>query len=86
MFQINTNTHFIDASEVYGSSDSDARKLRTMEAGMLNFSISGNGQMFCPFQKETKIIPSDLLHSTIQFDTGYLLFYPKSQTTVIIYF
>lgn len=71
-FQINVNTHFIDASEVYGSNDNNALRLRVTEGGRLKFSVSRNGQMFCPVtteksQEKTRI---DDRSDDIQFDTG----------------
>ncbi|CAI6365415.1 unnamed protein product [Macrosiphum euphorbiae] len=68
---INTNTHFIDASEVYGSDENHAQHLRTMDGGRLNFSISDNGQMFCPFLDNQNKEPSiENPNSHIRYDTG----------------
>ncbi|XP_025410681.1 peroxidase-like [Sipha flava] len=66
----NENTHFIDASNVYGSSESVARRLRLMEGGRLNFSLSDDGQMFCPFQEKKKFIEIERQNSSLQYDTG----------------
>ncbi|XP_022169129.1 chorion peroxidase-like isoform X2 [Myzus persicae] len=63
---INANSHFIDASEVYGSNETYALRLRTMDGGKLNFSISDNGQMFCPFLEK----PKDPSIGYIKYDTG----------------
>lgn len=46
---MNDKTAFIDASEVYGSTESDALRIRLMEDGKLNFSINAHGQVFCPY-------------------------------------
>ncbi|XP_025410649.1 peroxidase-like [Sipha flava] len=67
---MNDNTHFIDASNVYGSTDTDARRLRLMEGGRLNFSIGDNGQMFCPYQQKKKYEPVELQHTSFQYDSG----------------
>lgn len=67
---VNTNSHFIDASEVYGSNESYALHLRAMDGGRLNFSVSDNGQMFCPFlnkQSKATLIGN---RSSIEYDTG----------------
>jgi predicted aldo/keto reductase-like oxidoreductase len=71
-FQFNENTHFIDASNVYGSSESVARRLRLMEGGRLNFSLSDDGQMFCPFQEKKKFIEIERQNSSLQYDTGQI--------------
>lgn len=56
---------------MYGSSESIARHLRAFEGGKLNFSMSDNGQMFCPFQASIKNKPYQLQDTNIQYDTGY---------------
>jgi len=58
-------------SEVYGSNESHAQNLRTMDGGRLNFSISDNGQMFCPFLANQDKEPSiGNENSHIKYDTG----------------
>lgn len=67
---INEKSHFIDASEVYGSKDSYALHLRAMEGGRLKFTISENGQMFCPFlanQTKSSVVDNK---PHIKYDTG----------------
>lgn len=71
-FQMNENTHFIDASNVYGSSESVASRLRLMEGGRLNFSTSDDGQMFCPFQKKKQFEEVERQNSSLQYDTGWI--------------
>lgn len=70
MFQINDNSQFIDASEVYGSKDSYALHLRQMEGGRLKFSISDNGQMFCPFLANKNSASTINRQKHIKYDTG----------------
>jgi len=68
---INENSHFIDATEVYGPNDNYALHLRAMEGGKLKFSTSENGQMFCPFltnQNKASIRNKNNHH--IKYDTG----------------
>jgi len=68
---INANSHYIDASEVYGSNESYALRLRTMDGGRLNFSIGDNGQMFCPFLSNPhKKSSSGNQNIDVEFDTG----------------
>lgn len=67
---MNINTHFIDASEVYGSNETIARGLRTMTGGRLKFSIGAQGQMFCPLQNLSSDRPEQLQDLDIQYDTG----------------
>jgi len=55
---------------VYGSNEKYALHLRTMDGGRLNFSVSDNGQMFCPFlnkQNKETLIGNQ---SSIKYDTG----------------
>ncbi|KAL4142192.1 hypothetical protein QTP88_004701 [Uroleucon formosanum] len=66
---INNNTHFIDASEVYGSNEMHAQNLRTMDGGRLNFTISDNGQMFCPFKNNVQPMIGNP-KSFLNYDTG----------------
>ncbi|XP_001944613.1 peroxidase [Acyrthosiphon pisum] len=67
---INDNSHFIDASEVYGSSESYALHLRTMVGGRLKFSIGDNGQMFCPFLTDQNKASIGNKKTHIKYDTG----------------
>jgi len=70
-YQINTNSHFIDASEVYGSNENYALKLRTLDGGRLNFSIGDNGQMFCPLAvNKLNALPIGSQNNSIKYDTG----------------
>jgi len=56
---------------VYGSDENHAQHLRTMDGGRLNFSISDNGQMFCPFLDNQNKEPSiENPNSHIRYDTG----------------
>lgn len=67
---MNINTHFIDASEVYGSKANVSQRLRIMEGGLLNFTTTKNGQMFCPFLQQKKVKPVEQKYLNIQYDTG----------------
>ncbi|XP_025409881.1 chorion peroxidase-like, partial [Sipha flava] len=69
---MNVNTQFIDASEVYGSKENVTKHLRLMEGGRLRFSVSENGQMFCPFigSKEGVEFSSNKRPHGIHYDTG----------------
>lgn len=67
---MNINTHFIDASEVYGSNETITKRLRTMTGGRLNFSIGAEGQMFCPFQDISSNNDEQYRDVDIQYDTG----------------
>lgn len=67
---MNANTHFMDASEIYGSSDSTAQNVRMMEGGRLNFSTNDNGQMFCPYLEIKENQPTDLKYLKFQYDGG----------------
>jgi len=67
---MNSNTHFMDASEIYGSSESVAQNVRAMEGGRLNFSINDNGQMFCPYLEIKDSQPTDLKYIKFQYDGG----------------
>lgn len=79
-FQINVNTHFIDASELYGSNEKNALRLRAMEGGKLNFTIGDNGQMFCPFLARKKNDPIEFRNNNFLYDTGIL--YTCANTTI----
>lgn len=67
---MNINTHFIDASEIYGSNETTTHRLRSMTGGRLNFSIGAEGQMFCPFQDLGSNNIEQLQDIDIQYDTG----------------
>ncbi|XP_025194619.1 peroxidase-like [Melanaphis sacchari] len=67
---MNNDTHFIDASEVYGSDESYSRHLRMMEGGRLNFSTSENGQMFCPYLFSTHLALTVHEKNDTVYDTG----------------
>ncbi|XP_026807325.1 peroxidase-like [Rhopalosiphum maidis] len=67
---INNNTHFIDASEIYGSDEKYSLHLRMMEGGRLNFSINSNGQMFCPYLESKNVDPTVHDIKDIEYDTG----------------
>ncbi|XP_022169138.1 peroxidase-like [Myzus persicae] len=67
---VNNNTHFIDASEVYGSDESYAKHLRMMEGGRLNFSTGDNGQMFCPFLANKNLDLTVHKVTDTEYDTG----------------
>ena len=56
--QINQITSYIDASNVYGSSDHDAKDLRDLEGGkglLKTGLLSSPGKYFLPFNKDTPI-------------------------------
>lgn len=55
--QINQITSFIDASNVYGSSEKDAHDLREIEdnRGLLKRGTNINGKYFLPFNRDTPI-------------------------------
>lgn len=55
---------------MYGSNESYALHLRSMDGGRLNFSVSDNGQMFCPFlsQQSKEVLIGN--QSSIEYDTG----------------
>ncbi|KAL4142196.1 hypothetical protein QTP88_004702 [Uroleucon formosanum] len=67
---VNNNTHFVDASEVYGSDESYSLHLRMMEGGRLNFSTSENGQMFCPFLASKNLDLTVHTNNDTEYDTG----------------
>ncbi|XP_050437286.1 peroxidase-like [Adelges cooleyi] len=67
---INHNTHFIDASEVYGSNEKSAIALRSMRGGRLRSDLWKNSQEFCPMALKRPIQPEGVKDIGIQFDTG----------------
>ncbi|XP_025194656.1 peroxidase-like isoform X2 [Melanaphis sacchari] len=67
---INDVSHFIDANEVYGSNENNARELRAMEGGRLKFSIADNGQIFCPMMRNQYKASSRQKNIHLQFKTG----------------
>ncbi|ODM96552.1 Chorion peroxidase [Orchesella cincta] len=46
--QMNALTHWIDASNIYGSTDEQTRQLRLFQGGLLRFSELGDGKMLLP--------------------------------------
>lgn len=71
-FQMNVNTQFIDASQVYGSTENVTNRLRLMEGGRLRFTVGDNGQMFCPFigSKTGVVFAANKPPHSILYDTG----------------
>lgn len=67
---MNSKTHFMDVSNIYGSTESVAQNVRAMEGGRLNFSINNNGQMFCPYKEKTESQPTELKYIKFQYDGG----------------
>ena len=49
VFQINQITHWLDSSNVYGSSDAVARSLRTFSNGLLNTARCSDGTECLPY-------------------------------------
>ena len=47
--QLNQITHWLDASNVYGSSQNQSLSLRKLEDGLLKSDFDSNGQEFLPF-------------------------------------
>ena len=47
--QLNQITHWLDASNVYGSSENQSLSLRKLEDGLLKSDFGSNGQEFLPF-------------------------------------
>ena len=46
--QINQITHWLDGSNIYGSSKEEADKLRTFQGGLLKAQIAPDGQELLP--------------------------------------
>lgn len=73
--QVNANTHFLDASEVYGSTEDITHRLRAMEGGLLKTSTGVYGQTFCPYLAKQYRKP-EFQDYKVQYDTGL---YRKNQ-------
>ncbi|XP_050523245.1 peroxidase-like isoform X1 [Daktulosphaira vitifoliae] len=65
----NKNTHFLDASEVYGFNDTTANNLRSHKSGMLRISKRDDGQVFCPIVS-IKSRPKITSDEIIEFETA----------------
>lgn len=48
--QMNALTHWIDASNIYGSTEEQTRQLRLFQGGLLRFSELGDGKMLLPLR------------------------------------
>ena len=49
MEQVNQITHWLDASNVYGSSENQSLSLRNLTDGLLKSDFDSDGQEFLPF-------------------------------------
>jgi hypothetical protein len=61
--QINGNTPFIDASQIYGGSLADSNKLRTNKNGQLKTSQGVEGASKCPYMPTNKTSGSVLFYA-----------------------
>ena len=54
--QINQITHWLDSSNVYGSTEEDKRKLRTFRNGLLRSHTDSNGEEFLHQNRDAECI------------------------------
>ncbi|XP_050443430.1 peroxidase mlt-7-like isoform X2 [Adelges cooleyi] len=66
---LNQNTHYIDASNVYGSDEKLASNLRLYDGGQLRFSVVGKEQ-YCPFDTSIQVTNATEKSTPIAFLAG----------------
>lgn len=55
---MNQATHFLDASQIYGSDDTKAKSLREMHGGLLRVNVD-NGKRFLPISSNKSFVTGD---------------------------
>jgi len=69
----NTNTHFLDASHLYGSDDETAKRLRTLKDGKLKQTTDNTGRQWPPLVTEGDAIRMDFGDTRGDVHPGFTL-------------